>query len=220
MVRNLKERKLWTSRVLVLHTCSASWALWWDFIFDSLLYFFDHRLSSAVATCPALATPFNGAKSTDNVALGAKVVFTCNLGYRLIGGSHLYCQLDNTWNGTAPLCRGKVVSFRFSSLQLFLCIHYKLREKKNISSRQLSIDPRWPACIDDVFCELCSQHCGFLSNRKYKQHSHIKIEVVIWWRSGSVFDIARELCPLVVRAHAAQYSSRFGHYRKKRTTLA
>ena len=57
-------------------------------------------------SCPVLATPAYGSKSSADVIAGSIVIFSCKFGYELSGSSFLQCEYSGNWNGTAPRCTG------------------------------------------------------------------------------------------------------------------
>ncbi|XP_057297709.1 mannan-binding lectin serine protease 1-like [Hydractinia symbiolongicarpus] len=56
--------------------------------------------------CPVLYPPEDGSLSgAKNFSFKEEILFTCNEGYRLVGGSQSRtCQSDGTWTGTTPKC--------------------------------------------------------------------------------------------------------------------
>ncbi|XP_035662455.1 CUB and sushi domain-containing protein 1-like [Branchiostoma floridae] len=57
--------------------------------------------------CPMLSSPLNGDLTGPNFYMDT-VLFTCNLGYELIGHSSSTCQADQSWNKNVPSCNGRV----------------------------------------------------------------------------------------------------------------
>ncbi|XP_066269890.1 P-selectin-like isoform X3 [Branchiostoma lanceolatum] len=60
----------------------------------------------AVAQCPVLTAPTNGARAPPTGANFYQYVitFTCNLGYQLNGASSVTCQANDTWTYPVPTC--------------------------------------------------------------------------------------------------------------------
>ncbi|XP_076455436.1 protein mesh-like [Babylonia areolata] len=58
-----------------------------------------------VVRCPYIQQLDNGNRTLDGQAVGNRVTFTCDQGYRLTNGTTvLVCQDSGKWNGTAPDC--------------------------------------------------------------------------------------------------------------------
>ncbi|XP_035660139.1 sushi, von Willebrand factor type A, EGF and pentraxin domain-containing protein 1-like [Branchiostoma floridae] len=55
-------------------------------------------------SCATLPTLLHGA-ITGGTLYGDVLTFACGTGYELYGNSNVTCQADQTWSGTAPLCR-------------------------------------------------------------------------------------------------------------------
>ena len=57
-------------------------------------------------SCPTLTSPANGLQMGLGTAVGARVSYTCNRGYTLVGPATLVCSSTGDWNGTVPTCQG------------------------------------------------------------------------------------------------------------------
>ena len=57
-----------------------------------------------VKSCPVLATPVNGGKSSDIKMCGSSVEFNCNECYELEGNGLVSCLPNQTWSGEEPTC--------------------------------------------------------------------------------------------------------------------
>ncbi|XP_019618629.1 PREDICTED: sushi, von Willebrand factor type A, EGF and pentraxin domain-containing protein 1-like [Branchiostoma belcheri] len=55
-------------------------------------------------SCPTLPTLLHGSISGETL-YGDLLTFDCDQGYELYGNANVTCQADQTWSGTAPLCR-------------------------------------------------------------------------------------------------------------------
>lgn len=58
--------------------------------------------------CGDPGTPENGRKLGVTYSVNSKVYFDCDLGYELEGSADRKCQLNGTWTGIQPVCKGKV----------------------------------------------------------------------------------------------------------------
>ncbi|XP_066300831.1 CUB and sushi domain-containing protein 3-like [Branchiostoma lanceolatum] len=56
-----------------------------------------------IGQCSTLTAPLNGVVIGSNT-YGAALIFTCNIGYILIGSSSLTCQSNLVWSGNPPTC--------------------------------------------------------------------------------------------------------------------
>ncbi|NXB45635.1 DAF factor, partial [Leucopsar rothschildi] len=59
--------------------------------------------------CPTLGNPENGrAVVLTDLLFGSKINYTCDKGYKLVGGSHRICEVSGTdvsWSGDPPVCQ-------------------------------------------------------------------------------------------------------------------
>ncbi|EDO36503.1 predicted protein, partial [Nematostella vectensis] len=78
--------------------------------------------------CGDPGLPENGAKVGLSYGVGARVFFTCKLGFNLKGSPSRRCGEDNKWTGTQPRCESKTVSFAERALaeEAFRLFYYKL----------------------------------------------------------------------------------------------
>ena len=60
-------------------------------------------------TCGFPGKPSNGNVSPGGSVhnYGVTVTYSCNTGYRLIGGSKRQCTASTAWTGTTPTCQRK-----------------------------------------------------------------------------------------------------------------
>ena len=58
-----------------------------------------------IINCGELNSPSNGQVTIIDNTAGGTAVYTCNLGYTLVGRDTRTCQEDGSWSGTAPICR-------------------------------------------------------------------------------------------------------------------
>lgn len=66
--------------------------------------------------CNQLSAPHNGSvKLSSGIQCGSIADYTCNVGFELKGNGLRVCQVDETWNGTQPVCECK---FNFSAVYL------------------------------------------------------------------------------------------------------
>ena len=57
--------------------------------------------------CGTPITPANGQIShTAGTTFGQTATYSCNTGYRVVGGSTRTCQATGRWSGSAPTCQG------------------------------------------------------------------------------------------------------------------
>ena len=54
--------------------------------------------------CDLLSDIENGSILVNNNMFNDTVVFTCDIGYQMMGSSHLFCQASSQWNGSVPIC--------------------------------------------------------------------------------------------------------------------
>lgn len=84
-----------------------------------LLFFFPPRHSAH--SCRQPETPINvDVRSLDLPTLGYTLIYTCQDGFYLAGGSeHRTCKSDGRWSGKAPLCKGiQILSFKYTSCKV------------------------------------------------------------------------------------------------------
>ena len=67
-----------------------------------------------VITCPDLSPLSNSVifyddGSTDNRPMGTAALYSCDIGYALIGESKRYCLYSQSWSGSAPTCEGEMM---------------------------------------------------------------------------------------------------------------
>lgn len=75
--------------------------------------------------CPSPNNPNNGVVNfKEGRKVGAKVWYSCNSGYKLVGSESRICKSDLTWFPKAPFCKRKsthltikLLSFSFLLLQ-------------------------------------------------------------------------------------------------------
>jgi len=48
--------------------------------------------------------PAHGVVVVDGTTAGSAAVYTCLVGYRLVGADTRTCLADNTWSGAPPTC--------------------------------------------------------------------------------------------------------------------
>ena len=65
-------------------------------------------------SCNDPGAPNNGKRTITTVTVGSEVMFSCNIGYILIGDTVQVCQPDQTWSGTLPRCVCKCLPSTFS----------------------------------------------------------------------------------------------------------
>ncbi|XP_065887354.1 P-selectin-like [Dysidea avara] len=56
-------------------------------------------------SCPSLAQPINGRRSSCSNNYGDRCTFSCNTGYKLTGSVTRTCQSNRNWDGTETMCR-------------------------------------------------------------------------------------------------------------------
>ena len=63
--------------------------------------------------CTVLSNPDNGKVDADSTLFGDVAMYTCSIGYRLIGSDQRECLGNSTWSGTSPHCQRKsALAFR------------------------------------------------------------------------------------------------------------
>lgn len=70
-------------------------------IHSSIMYFMN------VGDCPPLSDPQNGMVMEMGRSFGSKAMYSCDLGYMLDGAMTRTCQINGTWSGEEPRCKGK-----------------------------------------------------------------------------------------------------------------
>ncbi|CAI8048580.1 Protein kinase C-binding protein NELL2 [Geodia barretti] len=65
---------------------------------------FDEQNCNTKLRCPDLENPADGSVVYDGLVVGSQATYSCNDGYRLVGGSTRTCESDGTWSGESPLC--------------------------------------------------------------------------------------------------------------------
>ena len=58
--------------------------------------------------CGSPALPLNGQVIIENSTLGMEAVYSCVLGFILIGSNSRRCDLNNNWSGDQPICEGEI----------------------------------------------------------------------------------------------------------------
>lgn len=66
------------------------------------------------ADCENLTNPFNGVVSLNGTLVGSLAMYSCSMGYNLVGINTRSCQSDGQWSGSAPTCQGVYVYFTCS----------------------------------------------------------------------------------------------------------
>ncbi len=61
----------------------------------------------AAIDCGPLTGPTNGRVEVVNTTLGSPAVYTCNLGYVLVGDAGRLCTETGDWSGVEPRCDRK-----------------------------------------------------------------------------------------------------------------
>ena len=56
--------------------------------------------------CGLLEPPPNGQVVTMGTTLGSRAMYTCNVGYTLLGSVTRVCGADRLWSGSEPTCSG------------------------------------------------------------------------------------------------------------------
>ena len=65
----------------------------------------------AVVDCGSLTNPANGrVDHTAGTPFGQTATYSCNTGYNLVGDSTHTCQATGEWSGSAPTCKGILLS--------------------------------------------------------------------------------------------------------------
>ena len=62
--------------------------------------------------CQLLDDPGDGQVTLEGVSVGSEAVYSCDVGFQLIGESRRTCLLSRrgAWSGTEPSCQSKVLS--------------------------------------------------------------------------------------------------------------
>ena len=62
-------------------------------------------------SCGALNDPANGQIThTAGTTFGQTATYSCNTGYRLVGGSTQTCRATGMWSGSTPTCQGVLLT--------------------------------------------------------------------------------------------------------------
>ena len=60
--------------------------------------------------CSALTEPANGQISyTAGATFGQTAIYSCNVGYNLVGNSTRTCHATGVWSGSEPTCQGMLL---------------------------------------------------------------------------------------------------------------
>ena len=82
-----------------------------------------------VVDCGVLTNPNSGHVShTGGTTFGQTATYSCNTGYRLLGGHARTCQATGRWSGSAPTCQG-MLSFEQTCVSPTLCVAVAMRSK-------------------------------------------------------------------------------------------
>ena len=84
--------------------------------------------------CPELTSTIENGEVAiipDNRPVNSKATYMCDSNYELEGIGARYCQLDGTWNGTAPKC---------STLSLCMCSMFFLSKHNYLLIMRKAID--------------------------------------------------------------------------------
>lgn len=65
----------------------------------------DGTLDAAPVDCGALPNPTNGFVEASSTTLDATAIYSCRVGFNMMGSASRTCQADGTWSGTAPQCQ-------------------------------------------------------------------------------------------------------------------
>ena len=77
--------------------------LWFLTSFETLMGIHIH----VAVNCGTLTNPANGRVSyTAGTTFGQTATYSCNTGYRLLGGHSRTCQATGRWSGSVPTCQG------------------------------------------------------------------------------------------------------------------
>ena len=80
-----------------------------------------------VVDCGVPTNPTNGHVShTGGTTFGQTATYSCNTGYRLLGGSIRTCQATRRWSASAPTCQG-MLSFGQTCVSPTLCVALVMR---------------------------------------------------------------------------------------------
>ena len=92
-----------------------------------VVYQLSFLLTFSVVRCPFINPPENGNRTVYGYSNGSIAMFTCDIGYQIIGGNiRRVCQEDSTWSGTDLVCALKsksTYSKGFTKLQYNRIVH-------------------------------------------------------------------------------------------------
>ena len=68
---------------------------------------------TVISGCPQPTVPQygNGSPQLTSNPVNTEITFSCDAGYTLYGSTTLKCQSNYQWNGTPPICQGKIIRF-------------------------------------------------------------------------------------------------------------
>ena len=62
-----------------------------------------------VDICSPLTAPTNGDVLVSGLTLGSQAVYSCDVGYELVGIARRECSVDGIWSGSVPFCRREFI---------------------------------------------------------------------------------------------------------------
>ncbi len=82
--------------------------------------------SSTEILCDTPSDPFNGKVNLNvqNFTVGARVAFSCDPGYSLVGNVSITCEQEGVvgmWSNDIPTCDGKNAALIYGMIHLFFC---------------------------------------------------------------------------------------------------
>ena len=93
-------------------TCQSTYVVIEWYQLSNKVCVHDVFLLSTAVECGTLPNPVNGQVNTTGTTLGQTATYSCNRGYNLVGDSTRTCQATGAWSGSAPTCRGVLLSYR------------------------------------------------------------------------------------------------------------
>ena len=68
---------------------------------------------SIVVDCGSLSPPIDGTVQLNGTVFGSQAMYSCDVGYSLIGVATRSCLASQDWSDTAPVCQSKLDCMRY-----------------------------------------------------------------------------------------------------------
>ena len=73
-----------------------------------------HLNISIVVDCGSLSPPIDGTVQLNGTVFGSQAMYSCDIGYSLIGVATRGCLASQNWSDTAPVCQSKLDCMRYN----------------------------------------------------------------------------------------------------------